>query len=218
MVPKIYPSLISADLLNLEQVIGLLDPYVPGYHLDVMDGHFVPNLTWGPDFINAIAKKSKAPQQWVHLMVTNPQWYIEKITVPTHSIISFHIETKESIENIIKVIKEKKLRASLAISPKTPLEHLFPYAGGIDHILVMSVEPGRSGQSFLPETFNRIEELVAYRSKHTLKFEIGVDGGINEQNSARLSAVGVESFGVAKAIFSSKNIGAAYERLLSKRD
>lgn len=196
----IYPSLISADLLNLQAQLEALDPYCHGYHLDVMDAHFVPNLTWGPAFINAISR-STYKKIWVHLMVEHPLTLLETLTLNPGSMVSFHIESQEEKTKLIKRIKEKQLEASIAISPKTPVDSIFPYLNSIEQVLIMSVEPGFSGQQFLPEVMHKVAQLVAYRSSSRLKFRIGIDGGVNEENIQMIAQSGVDDIACAHAIF-----------------
>lgn len=198
---QIYPSLISADLLNLEREIKHLDPYVPGYHLDIMDYHFVPNLTWGPAFMEAIAKITNRTL-WVHLMVDNPSSWLEILKLPHGSIIDFHIETFEKNKNIIQNIQDKNWQVSIAISPKTNVEKVFPFLNAISQATIMSVEPGRSGQAFLPDTLSKVEALSNYRAEHDLKFKIAMDGGISEKNISQVSRLGVDRVAVAHALFS----------------
>ncbi len=208
----IFPSLISADPLNLQKEIELLDPHTDGYHLDVMDNHFVPNLTWGPMIINAIAKTTRR-KLWVHLMVDNPMDWDALLFIPPGSIFSFHFETKKEIPRLIKKIKEKKWEASLAINPKTPVEEIFPILGVLDQVLLMSVEPGFSGQSFLKAVMKKLDKLSAYRQTSGLNFRIGMDGGINAQNITQLAQKGVDDFAIAASIFHQADRAAALQGL-----
>jgi len=116
----IYPSLIAADLLNLGTIIETFNPICDGFHVDIMDNHFVPNLTWGAAFANAIARASRKPT-WVHLMVDNPHEWLEILELTPGSTLTFHIENSFEKTNLIRCIKEKNLKASIAINPKTPV-------------------------------------------------------------------------------------------------
>lgn len=197
---RIFPSLIAADLLNLEREILVLDSCVDGYHIDIMDNHFVPNLTWGPLFVNAIAQATQKPL-WIHVMVENPQTLINQFQISAESLITFHIETKENIKELIFLIKEKKWRVGIAINPKTAVEECVPYLNLIDQLLVMSVEPGFSGQLFNQEVLYKISLLVAAQKKQKRVFSIAMDGGINYGNIAQLYASGVKDFAIASGIF-----------------
>jgi ribulose-phosphate 3-epimerase len=196
----IYPSLISGDILNLEQQIKILEPHCDGFHIDVMDWHFVPNLTWGPMFINAIDAITNKPL-FVHLMIDNVYPFLDRLILQEHDIVSFHIESTSEIEKIIHRIKEKNWRSSVAIKPNTPLEETFSFLPMVDMVLLMSVQPGFSGQQFLPESIGRLESLVCYREQHNLSFKIAMDGGINQDNIKELAQKGVDQVGIASGIF-----------------
>lgn len=216
MTLRIYPSLISSDLLNLQKTITQLNPYCPGYHLDVMDNHFVPNLTWGPAFINAIAKAAPDKSMWVHIMVDNPEAWPQLLTLPENSILSFHIESIKNFLDLINNIHAKKWRASIAISPKTPIAEIFDALNMIDQVLVMSVIPGFSGQQFIQDTLVKLQQLVEHRSKNNLKFSIGIDGGVNAQNISQLAQLGVDEFAAAACIFHQSNPVEALHELNQK--
>ncbi len=209
---QIFPSLISADSLNLQKEIELLDPHTDGYHLDIMDNHFVPNLTWGPMVVNAIAKATRR-KLWAHLMVDNPMDWDNILFLPPASILTFHFETEKEIPRLIKKIKEKKWLVSLAINPKTPVEEIFPIINALDQILLMSVEPGFSGQPFLESTIEKLDRLDAYRQTSDLQFRIGMDGGINAQNIAMLHKKGVDDFAIAGGIFNQADHVTALQEL-----
>ncbi|MCK5632186.1 ribulose-phosphate 3-epimerase [bacterium] len=209
---QIYPSLISADIMNLRHEIELLDPYVEGYHIDVMDNHFVPNLTWGYQFINAIGQETSRILD-IHLMVDDPTKWIEKLIAPPHSTITIHKESAGDIRKNIARIKNKHLNAGIAINPATSIDSIIPLLDSIDSVLVMSVQPGFSGQTFIKEVIPKIDTLIGYRQTHGLKFSIGMDGGINKQNIAALAQKGVNWFGIASAIFDQPNKVKALKEL-----
>lgn len=200
---KIFPSLISADLLNLGTVLSNFDHHCDGYHLDVMDDHFVPNLTWGPAFINAIAQASVRPLH-IHLMVQDPASWINRISLKKHDTFIFHYEavpTTIDQEDLIKKIHAQGWHAGIALNPTTPVEHIAPIAHLLDHILIMSVQPGFSGQTFMPEVLQKIQPLLAIKTQSNTMFNIGMDGGINQHNIASLAAHGVDTIAAAAAIF-----------------
>lgn len=209
---KIFPSLISADLLHLGDVIEAFNPICDGFHLDIMDNHFVPNLTFGADFANAIAAAAQKPT-WIHLMVYNPAGFLDILKLTAGSTLTFHIENNSNIDQLISYIKEKKWRASIAINPKTALEEIFPYLDMVDQILIMSVEPGFSGQHFMHESVAKIAPLVQARMQKKLNFTIAMDGGIDASNIGFLAQSGVDEFGVAKAIFGAADPVEAYKKL-----
>lgn len=208
----LYPSLISSNLLELGATIKNLEPWCAGFHLDVMDFHFVPNLTWGPPFINAI-RTAATKQLLVHLMVTDPEKMFDLFKLQSHDIVSVHVETIHS-SHIFYKIKHAQLQPSIAIGPNTPLSELDPYLAHIEHVLIMSVEPGFSGQEFLPQTFERLEQLIKLRDEKKLIFSIGLDGGINQQNLAMLKQYPIDNLAIASAIFNSKDPKEALENLL----
>lgn len=208
----IYPSLIAADLLNLGPTIETFNPICDGFHVDIMDNHFVPNLTWGAAFANAIAYASRKPT-WVHLMVDNPHDWLDVLELTPGSTLTFHFENSSEKIQFIRRIKEKNLRASVAINPKTPVEEILPIVHLLDQILIMSVEPGFSGQEFIENSTAKIEPLLHMRAKEKLHFTIAIDGGINETNIHQLSQKGVDEFAAAKAIFAAVDPVAAYEKL-----
>lgn len=212
MSGNIFPSLINADLLNLQHVLNLLDPYAPGYHLDVMDNHFVPNLTWGHQFINRIAHATPRPVD-VHLMIDNPASFLTRLQLPPHSTVIFHIESTSEPRLAINHIIENNWRPGIAISPKTDLNELFPFLDTLHHVLVMSVEPGFSGQQFLPVSLARARSLVAYRQTHQLTYTIGMDGGINQHNIQDVYATGIDRVACATAIFSHHDPVSALQQL-----
>ncbi|MEX0848924.1 MAG: ribulose-phosphate 3-epimerase [Candidatus Dependentiae bacterium] len=201
---EIWPSLISADLLNLQKTIQELDNHCHGYHLDIMDNHFVPNLTWGAQFMNAIAQNTKKPL-WIHLMIEQPENFLDTLSVPEGTYITFHVETKSNIETLIKEIKNRKWKPSIAINPKTSIANAFPYLDEIDQIVLMSVEPGFSGQSFIPEVLKKITPLKHEIKKRDVSINIGMDGGINRNNIIEIANLGVGQFGIASGIFSYPN-------------
>lgn len=197
---EIWPSLISANLLELKNVIDQLDPLCEGYHLDIMDNHFVPNLTWGEAFVHAIAAHTKK-RLWVHLMIDAPEKFIKKLELPKNSYVTFHLETQSDIHSLIKEIRKKNLLPSAALNPHTPIEAVFPYIEHLEQILIMSVNPGRSGQELIPSTLEKILPLIhILKTKHR-EIPLAIDGGINRANIAHIHALGIRQFGIASGIF-----------------
>lgn len=201
---KIFPSLISGNILNLKEEIKILENYCDGFHLDIMDFHFVADLTFGPLFINAISKVT-SKQLFVHLMVDQPENWISILKLKKNDIFSFHYESTNEYLNIISEIHNKEWLASIALKPHTPINSIFEFANKLDQILIMTVDPGFSGQEFIPGTIKKIEELAKYRKNNNLKFKIAVDGGIKENNIDKLAELGVDDFAIGSAIFKSQN-------------
>lgn len=208
---QIFPSLISGDLLNLEHQIKQLEPYCAGFHLDVMDFHFVPNLTWGTQFVNAIRAATTKPL-WVDLLVDKPQQYLDRLSLQKHDIVSIHYESTYP-ENIFKTVTSMDLQASLALDPTTPLEAVQPFIELVNQITLMSVKPGFSGQAFIPNSVERLKQLAAMRKQSNLSFSIGMDGGLNEQTLPLVVPYGLDMAGIASGIFSHKNPVAALKKL-----
>ncbi len=200
---EILPSLISGDILNLEKTIKLLDSHCDGYHIDVMDDHFVPNLTWGPMFVNKIVQTTSLPIH-AHLMVDNPASWVDRLKLRFDDIFIFHTESLvdfQEIDELILDIKDKGLKVGIALNPQTDVNLIFNFLKDLDHVLLMSVEPGFSGQKFIPKVVEKIKPLIDKREELNQSFKIGIDGGIGKDNIRMLSEAGVDQFGVASAIF-----------------
>lgn len=216
---KIYPSLMAANLINLGHDIKLLEPHCDGFHIDVMDFHFVPNLTFGPDMVNAIRHASKKPL-WVHLMVDEPARYIPRLQLRQGDILSIHYEAikPELVAQTLKLVKDRTWQVSLALKPSTPLSVVTPFIPVLDQILLMSVEPGFSGQEFVASTQERLTELNKLKAETNARFVIGMDGGINETNIAQLAKAGVQDMGIGSAIFGSEKPIEQIKKLQEKAD
>ena len=182
-MPIISPSILACDFLNLEDEIKRLnDTNAQWLHLDVMDGHFVQNLTFGYDLISRIRPLTTKVLD-THLMISNPLNYIEKYADAGSDYITFHIEIEEDINQVIDKIKVCGKKAGLAIKPNTDIELIVPYLEKIDLVLVMSVEPGFGGQQFISSTPERINLLSQIREEKGYNYVINVDGGINDQTA-----------------------------------
>jgi ribulose-phosphate 3-epimerase len=201
---QIWPSLISSDLLDLSTTIDNLKDHCYGWHLDIMDNHFVPNLTWGAQFVNAIAKASSKPL-WIHLMIDAPEKFLDKLHIPKNSYVTFHVETTSDIPMTIKAIKHHGWKASLAINPETPVNSLFRYLQTIDQIVIMSVHPGFSGQIFITDTLSKIGLIKNELEKKNITIQLAIDGGINRDNIKNIAQLGITQFGIAAGIFSTSN-------------
>jgi ribulose-phosphate 3-epimerase len=209
---QIFPSLISSDILALRDQITLLDHHCVGYHLDVMDGHFVPNISWGPSFINAISQVT-TKQLWIHLMVTNPWCVLLQFSIPPGSIVDFHAELPLDHMQLIATLKKQQLCPGVALCPNTPLEVLMPLLETIEQVTVMSVEPGFSGQQFIPTSIKKIAKLAQIRKDHNFKYKIAVDGGINCSNIIDVAQAGAQYVAIANGIFSDSNPVTALQEL-----
>lgn len=195
---KLSLSILNADFSNLVAEIGRLADLVHYIHFDVMDGHFAPNLTFGPPLVNALRKRLSLPFD-IHLMIDRPAFYASRFLVRPQDVITFHIEATDSPGETIGTIKKLGCKVGISLRPRTPLSTVLPYLGEVDWVLVMSVEPGFGGQEFLPESLERIRAL---REKIGARpVQIAVDGGIGPGNVQEVLAQGADVVVVGAAIF-----------------
>ncbi|MFA5033770.1 MAG: ribulose-phosphate 3-epimerase [bacterium] len=196
---QIAPSLLSADFSQLDKDITMLEQGgCDLLHLDVMDGHFVPNITFGPVVIKGIRKLTKLPLD-VHLMIEKPENWIQQFSDAGADWISFHIEATNKPEQVIEYIKKNNKKAGIVIKPATPLEKILPFIHNLDFVLVMTVNPGFGGQEFMCEPIEKIKKL----SKENIKIE--VDGGINISTAPQVVKAGAEILVSGAGIFKTKN-------------
>jgi len=209
----IAPSILSADFSNLAQQIRLAEMGGADWiHCDVMDGHFVPNITIGPAIVKAVKKSTKLPID-VHLMIESPDNFLEAFAEAGANYLSVHVEEVVHLNRSINRIKELGCKAGVVINPATPVDSILDVAEYIDLLLIMTVNPGFGGQEFIPNSYRRIEEAVKIREKFRASFLIEVDGGINSQIIASVKNAGAEVFVAGSAIFHSDNITAATAEL-----
>lgn len=209
----IAPSILSADFSNLSQQIRLAEMGGADWiHCDVMDGQFVPNLTFGPTVVEAAKKSTKLPID-VHLMILNPENLIEKFASAGADIITFHFEAAIHHHRIISAIKESGCKVGISINPSTSFDVLKSIIEEIDLLLVMSVNPGFGGQKFISSSLKKIEEAAEFKNKQKMNFIIEVDGGVDKKNIQQISNAGCEVFVAGSSIFHSENISAATSEL-----
>ena len=200
----IAPSLLAADFSNLAQDIERIRQAGANYlHLDVMDGVFVPNISFGPPVIESIRKKTKLFFD-VHLMIKHPQRYIENFIKAGADSITIHYESTSRPRDAIMKIKDHDVKAGIAISPNTPYEAVLPYLDIVDMVLVMTVEPGFGGQAMIPETLEKVRAIKNYIDEHEINVNIEVDGGITAENVHLALDAGANVIVAGSAIFRSK--------------
>jgi len=209
----IFPSILSTDFFNLESKLQKFsDSGIDHIHLDVMDGHFVTNLSFGPALINPLKKMNFIVDS--HLMVSNPSRMIPKFIEQGSDWISFHIETEDRIDQNLELIRNSGIKAGLAINPDTKPEKLFPYLEKLDYILLMSVFPGYGGQKFIPESIERAKR-ISTEIKHSGKnIKLQIDGGLNSSIIADLEESGVEIFVVGTYLYNSDRINDKISELM----
>lgn len=202
---KIAPSILSADFSNLLEDIKKVERAgVDMLHVDIMDGHFVPNITIGPLVLNSIKDKTSLPFD-VHLMIEEPLKYAQRFKDAGADIISFHAEVVHDIDSTVKQIKKLGIRTAVSINPKTPLSLILSHLDEIDMVLLMTVNPGFAGQAFMPEVLPKIKELRKFISEHKLDIDIEVDGGINLETAKEAVKAGANVIVAGSAVFNAKD-------------
>lgn len=188
----VSPSLLAANFINLENEIKRLNEANPDYlHLDVMDGNFVPNISFGPSIIKSIKPLTDILFD-VHLMITNPDKYLNVFKDAGASILTYHYETNLDHNKMIDEIHNLNMKAGLSIKPATSVKEIVPYLEKLDLVLVMSVEPGFGGQKFMESSLEKIKFLKEYKESHNLNYIIEVDGGINKETASLVKEAGCD--------------------------
>lgn len=198
----IAPSILAADFMNLSSDLNAIkDAKDTWLHLDVMDGHFVPNLTFGIPIIKQISKVTNIPLD-VHLMVTNPSFHIVELKDSGIHNITFHLEAEKEPQKLVELAKSYFPSVGISIKPDTKVSEIgIELLSQVDLVLVMSVEPGFGGQSFMPNSLEKIKELLRLKVDHSCKFQIQIDGGINDQTSKLAIAAGANNLVAGSYIF-----------------
>ena len=211
---EISPSVLGADLMHLGDEIRRVENLgLHWLHLDHMDGHFVPNISFGAGVVESMRPHSKLVFD-CHLMVTNPEHHIEEFARAGADIISIHVEATPHIHGALQKIRQAGVKASVVINPGTPVDSIKHVLNLVDQVLVMTVNPGFGGQAFLPETMDKVRELVALREEKGLDFDIEVDGGIDAQSISQAKEAGANVFVAGSYVFN----GEVNERVQTLRD
>ncbi len=213
---RIAPSILSGNFLNLEPDIRMVNKNADLIHIDVMDGSFVPNISFGFPVVEAIAKAVTVPMD-VHLMIVNPDKYVGRFAKTGAEMISFHLEAADQAgkdpRDIIAQIKSFGVKAGLVINPDIPVERLFPYIDDVDFFLIMSVFAGFGGQKFIPESIDRIKTLKAEMDRRGVVKDIEVDGGVSASNARILAEAGATILVAGSSVFKAESPAKAINEL-----
>lgn len=215
---KISPSLMCMDLLKFREQIEFIDRHADYFHIDIMDGHFVPNLTLSPFFVAQVKKLATRPLD-CHLMVTRPQDYISQLAQAGADFITLHPETLNGQAfRLIDEVRRLGMKVGLILNPETPVEAMKYYLHKADKITVMTVDPGFAGQPFIPEMLEKIAELKKLREREGLLYEIEIDGSCNQATFKKLIAAGADVFivGTSGLFNHAENIEDAWLRMASQ--
>ena len=198
---KIAPSVLSADFGKLKEQIELINNSEADlFHVDIMDGRFVPNISFGFPIMEVLKKYASKPLD-VHLMIVEPEKYVESFISAGADLVSFHLEATAHAHRLLHLIRSRNAKAGLAINPQTGPSFLPELGGELDFVNVMSVNPGFGGQSFIQQSLKKIQALSEYRSSENLGFEIEVDGGVNHKNAADLKNAGANILVAGNFVF-----------------
>lgn len=209
----IAPSILSANLLKLESQVQEAENAGADYiHVDIMDGHFVPNITFGPTMVKALKSITKLPLD-VHLMISEPDKYIAEFIKAGSDIVTVHQETCPHLHRTVQFIKNEGAQAGVTINPATPVDLLLPVLSEVDLVLIMSVNPGFGGQKFIQASTGKIKYLSDLKKKHDYRFLVEVDGGISVETAPAVAKAGAEILVAGSAIFNQPDITAALKSI-----
>ena len=210
---KISPSVLACDFTRLgEEVRDIEKAGADMVHLDVMDGKFVTNISFGLPVVEALRKKSEMIFD-VHLMIDTPEVYIERFIDAGADIVTFHTEATKDVEAALEIIKRREKKAAVSVKPATPIETVYPYLEKCDMVLVMTVEPGYGGQALIPETLEKVKKLKAEITRRGLNVDIQVDGGINSENASAAVSAGANILVAGSSVFKAKDRKLAIDAL-----
>lgn len=213
---RLAPSLLSADFSKLEEQVALIEKGGAHFiHVDVMDGHFVPNISFGAVVMKSLLSKTKLPFD-VHLMIENPDQYLEDFVLENTEFITVHAEACTHLHRTVEHIKSLGIKAGVSLNPATPLSSLDAIIEDIDMVLIMSVNPGFGGQKFIPSSLKKISELKEIKEKRNPDLVIEVDGGITPENIKTVTDAGVDLVVAGSTVFGAPDIEKRVKELLEK--
>ncbi len=211
------PSILSADFGHLDRVVGMLDRSAAEWvHIDVMDGVFVPNISFGFPVLKAVRKATRKVLD-VHLMIVEPEKYVRRFAEAGADFVTFHLEASTDPARCIASIRESGARVGITIKPATPVESVREWLPAVDMVLIMSVEPGFGGQEFIPASFDKIRELRRMAAESNPALLVEVDGGITRQNAREVYAAGADVLVAGNAVFGAEDPERAIAELLGDR-
>ena len=210
---KNAPSILAADFSKLAEEVKCVDSLGADYiHIDVMDGHFVPNITLGPGIVKCLRPHTELPFD-VHLMIENPDQYIKDFKEAGADIITVHVEACRHLHRTLQLIKQYEMQCGVVLNPHTPLEMIKHVLQEVDWILIMSVNPGFGGQTFIPDSLNKIATLNQWRQEQNLSYVIEVDGGVNEETARLCEEAGADVVVAGSAVFNAVDRQLAIQKI-----